>query len=37
MKFFPATKAAVNYASIFSDTFAEEFDVTIPKEATVGR
>ena len=37
MKFFPATKAAVNYAGIFSDAFAENFDVTIPKEATMGR
>jgi hypothetical protein len=37
MKFFPASKAAVNYAAIFSDTFAEEFDVTIPKEASLGR
>jgi hypothetical protein len=37
MKFFPASKAAVNYAGIFSDAFAENFDVTIPKEATMGR
>ena len=37
MKFFPATKAAVTYAAIFSDGFADAFDVTIPKTASIGR
>ena len=37
MKSLPAAKAAVTYAAIFSDGFAEAFDVTIPKTGSAGR
>lgn len=32
-KMFPGFRSAINYGAIFSDEFAKEYDVTIPKSS----